>query len=85
MMYKICHMYNLYNHFHFTPDKLLNFTSDLANGYFNDNPYHNQTHIVDSLQGMHYLMHIANVKRFFKIHDVFASFVADAIHDFEHP
>jgi hypothetical protein len=57
----------------------------MANGYFQDNPYHNQAHIVDSLQGMHYLMNTANLKRFFKLHDVFACFIADIMHDFEHP
>lgn len=34
---------------------------------------------------MHYLMNVANLKRFFKLHDVFASFVACVIHDYEHP
>ncbi len=42
-------------------------------------------HIVDSLQGMHYLMNTGNVKQFFKLSDVFASFLACMIHDFEHP
>lgn len=78
-------MYNIFNAFHFTPDRLLNFTTEIANGYFSDNAYHNQVHIIDSLQAMHYLMNVANLKRYFKLHDVFASFVADIIHDYEHP
>lgn len=49
LTYKICHMYNLFNSFHFGPERLLNFTSEIANGYFHDNPFHNQAHIVDAL------------------------------------
>lgn len=40
---------------------------------------------MDSLQGMHYLMNVANVKNFYKLHHVFASFIACLVHDFEHP
>jgi hypothetical protein len=29
LMYKICQMYNLFNSFHFTVDKMLNFTNDV--------------------------------------------------------
>jgi hypothetical protein len=34
---------------------------------------------------MHFLMDTGNLKRYFKIHDVFAAFVANAMHDYEHP
>jgi hypothetical protein len=34
LMFKICHMYNFYQHFHFSVDRLVNFTSEIANGYF---------------------------------------------------
>jgi hypothetical protein len=30
-------------------------------------------------------MNVGNMKSNFKIHDVFAAFVADIIHDYEHP
>jgi hypothetical protein len=30
-------------------------------------------------------MNVANVKKFYKLHHVFAGFIADLIHDFEHP
>ena len=30
LMFKICQMYNLFNTFHFTPDKLLNFTNEVS-------------------------------------------------------
>ena len=41
IMFKICHMYNFYEAFHFSIERLVNFTSEIANGYFMDNPYHN--------------------------------------------
>lgn len=41
MMYKICYMYNFYNHFNFTVQRLIQYSSEIANGYFQDNPYHN--------------------------------------------
>jgi len=34
-------MYNFYNYFHFSVERLFEFTSQIANGYFQDNPYHN--------------------------------------------
>jgi hypothetical protein len=34
LMFKICHMYKFYQHFHFSVDRLFNFTSEIANGYF---------------------------------------------------
>jgi hypothetical protein len=85
MMYKICYMYNFYSHFNFTIQRMIQFSSEIANGYFQDNPFHNQVHIVDSLQGMHYLFNTGNMRNFFKLSDVFASFIANLIHDYEHP
>lgn len=37
------------------------------------------------MQGMHYMMTVGNLKRYLKKHDILASFVADMIHDYEHP
>ena len=34
---------------------LLQASFAIQQGYFDDNPYHNPTHIIDTLQGMHYL------------------------------
>lgn len=31
------------------------------------------------------MMTVGNLKRFIKKHDILASFVADMIHDYEHP
>ena len=37
------------------------------------------------MQAMHYLMSIGNLRRFLKKHDILSIFVADIIHDYEHP
>lgn len=34
---------------------------------------------------MHYFMNVGNLKRYLKKHDMLAAFVADLIHDYEHP
>ena len=34
---------------------------------------------------MHYLFNAGNMRNYFKLPDVFASFLANLIHDFEHP
>ena len=54
-------------------------------GYFKENFYHCVTHILDSLQGLHYLMSNGEIAKSLKRHDVFASFIACMIHDYEHP
>ena len=56
-------------------------------GYPKSNPYHSQEHIVDSLQAMHFFMSVANLRTFahLKNLDVFNSFLANLIHDYEHP
>ena len=64
---------------------LFNFSNEIAQGYFKENKYHNDTHIIDSLQAMHYLMEIGNLKAQVKKLDIFSVFVANIIHDFEHP
>ena len=54
-------------------------------GYFKENPYHCVTHILDSVQGLHYLMCNGDVVKSLKRHDVFGGFIACLIHDYEHP
>ena len=54
-------------------------------GYFKENPYHCVTHILDSIQGLHYLMNNGDVVKSLKRHDVFGAFIACMIHDYEHP
>jgi len=54
-------------------------------GYFKDNPFHNVMHVLDSMQGMHYMMKVGKIKKDLQTIDLFSSFVSCIIHDFEHP
>ena len=42
------------------------------------------THIIDSLQAMHYLLDVGNLKAQLKQQDIFAVIVSNIIHDYEH-
>ena len=53
----------------------------MALGYFKENPYHNVVHILDSLQGLHYMLKIGNMKKFLKRQDNLAVFIACLVHD----
>lgn len=85
LMYKFFKIYEIINPFHLSLKKLSNFSGTIQKGYFVDNPYHNPIHIVDSMQAMHYLFHTANIRKFLKKSDILASFLANLIHDYEHP
>lgn len=63
----------------------MNYCNKVKKGYAEDNPFHNPTHIVDTVQAMHYLYFKANFKRFLKKEDIFTSYIANLVHDFEHP
>lgn len=66
---------------------MYNFTIDIAAGYPKQNPYHNQHHIIDALQAMHYLMTVGDFEKILKMSklDIFTLFVSIIIHDYEHP
>lgn len=64
---------------------MYNFMKEINLGYFKENPYHNATHIIDSLQAMHYFMSVGNLQAQLKNLDIFAIFVSNIIHDYEHP
>ena len=54
-------------------------------GYFKENPYHCTVHILDSIQGLNFLMTHAEIVKILKKHDVFASYIGCMLHDYEHP
>lgn len=85
LMYKIFDIYNLMTPFQISLQKLCNFSGEIQKGYFNENPYHNATHIIDTMQAMHYLYYTANLRKYLKKGDILASFLANIIHDYEHP
>lgn len=85
LMYKLLSIHNILIPFHIPLKKLCDFAGTIQKGYFVENPYHNPTHIVDTLQAMHYLYHTANIKKYLNKSDILASFLANLIHDYEHP
>ena len=57
----------------------------MSQGYFKENPYHNVIHILDSMQGLHFMLKAGNIKKHLKRQDLFAVLTACLMHDFEHP
>ena len=54
-------------------------------GYFKASKYHCQEHKIDSLQAKHYLLTVINLLKQLKKLGIITFFVANLIHDFEHP
>ena len=82
---KIFHRYDFLESFYISNETLFNFSKEITHGYFKENKYHNATHIIDSLQAMHYLMYTGNLQSQMKKIDVFSVFISNIIHDYEHP
>jgi mRNA deadenylase 3'-5' endonuclease subunit Ccr4 len=83
--FKLFKQYNFLDSYFIDVEVLLNFTREAQMAYFKENPYHNVLHVIDSLQGLHFMLTHGNLKRYLKKHDTFAGFVACLILDFEHP
>merc|ERR1712151_1155983 len=60
-------------------------TREMSQGYFKENPFHNVVHILDSLQGLHFMLKAGNIKKYLKRQDQLAVFTGCPMHDFEHP
>lgn len=63
MVHKLFQKYDLYRKFHINCETLHNFSHEMSQGYFRENKYHNQEHIIDSLQAMHYLLTVGDLKQ----------------------
>lgn len=61
MVYKIFTKYDLLKKYNIELETCYNFSKEISQGYFKENPYHNCTHIVDSVQAMHYLLTVGNL------------------------
>jgi len=85
MVYKIYQHNGLIASYHMELIQLVNFSREMQIGYFKDNPFHNVVHVLDSMQGMHFMMKVGNVKKYLKQIDLFSCFTANLIHDYEHP
>jgi hypothetical protein len=64
---------------------MYNFSNEISKGYFKESKYHNLIHVTDSLQAMHYIISVGGLKSQLKELDIFCVFIANFIHDFEHP
>ena len=49
MIHKIFQKYEFYKIYNISQETLYNFSKEIGLGYFKENPYHNQLHIIDSL------------------------------------
>ena len=85
MTFKIFKQLNFFDLYHIPLENVVIMAGELPMGYFKDNPYHCVTHIIDSMQGMSFLMTNGEVSKSLKKHDIFAAFVSCLIHDYEHP
>jgi hypothetical protein len=85
LTFKLFKQYNFLDSYFIDVEVLLNFTREAQMAYFKENPFHNVLHVIDSLQGLHFMLTHGNLKKYLKKHDTFAGFVACLILDFEHP
>lgn len=83
--YKLFRHYQFFDSYHLSIETLLNFMKEAQLAYFKENPYHNVVHVIDSMQGLHFMLTQGNLKKYLKKHDIYAAFVACLIQDFEHP
>lgn len=84
-MYKLLWHYNILDFMSIDFNTLLTCSGNIQKGYFVENPFHNPTHIIDTLQGMHFIIFANNLKKEMKKEHIYAQFLANLIHDFEHP
>ena len=85
LTFKVFKHHNFFDQYHIPMEYLINFTGELQMGYFKENPYHCVTHILDSLQGLHYLLSSGDIVKHIKRHDAYGVMLACLIHDYEHP
>ena len=85
LVFKFFWLYNLIYPYQIDFPVLMKASFMLQKGYFTENFYHNGIHIIDTLQGMHYIYFSGNIRKSLKKEDIFASFIANIIHDYEHP
>lgn len=79
LTYKLFRQYNFLETYHISIEVLINFMKEAQLACFKENPYHNITHVIDSVQGLHFMLTHGNLKKYLKKHDIFAAFVACVI------
>ena len=85
LTFKIFKTHNFFDIYHIPLEHVVTFAGEIKLGYFKENPYHNIPHILDSMQGLHYLMINGEIHKTLKRHDIFGIFIACLMHDYEHP
>ena len=85
LTFKLFKQYNFFNLYHIELETMINFVREVQLAYFKENHYHNVIHILDSMQGIHFMLTHGNIKKYLKKHDSMAAFISCLIHDFEHP
>lgn len=63
LVYKIFQFHNLFKFANVNLESLVTFTREMSQGYFKENPFHNVVHILDSLQGLHFMLKAPNIKK----------------------
>jgi hypothetical protein len=66
LVYKIFQFHNLFKFANVNLESLVCFTREMSQGYFKENPFHNVVHILDSLQGLHFMIKSGNIKKYLK-------------------
>ena len=67
-------------------DKLARFLKKIREGYSIAKAHrHSVSHIVDSIQGIHYFLSTGKVAKNLKPDEIFALYIAGFVQDYEHP
>jgi len=85
MINKIFSKHEFFKEYHINKRTCYNFAKEMNQGYYKVNAFHNHMHIIDSMQAMHFLLTTHNLQTLIKKQDMFSVFVANIIHDYEHP
>jgi hypothetical protein len=63
LTFKIFLDLGVFHTYHLPMQNVINFVNELSFGYSKENPYHNVYHIIDSMQGMSYLLNNGDVSK----------------------
>ena len=77
---------DIFETYHVELETLFNFTNEISQGYPKDvQKYHTLYHVIDSMQGLQYVLTNGDVKKHLKKHDIYALYISCLMHDYEHP
>lgn len=76
LTFKLFKQYNYLQSYHVELETMINFIREVQLAYFKENPYHNIIHVIDSMQGLHFMLSQGNLKKYLKKHDTYACFIS---------